>query len=237
MDTQTLTADKPTVYVAMPCFDVVQRDTCVSLIKLFGEFRNVGISSQFNVVKSSLINYARNLATCGFLASECDHMLFVDSDVEFEPEAVLRMLIVQKDIVCTPYRIKLQDTLKVRYAVDYPDRAKIEMLPGEIIEVEQGPAGLMVIHRRVFDKLMKVHPEMHIKHTGALTKEMNSKYLYNFWDTTFNSKTGLWKGEDLAFCDLARSVGFKIYANTGSTLIHHGTFGWEGKFGDTIKKK
>ena len=163
-------------------------------------------------------------------------MLFIDSDVEFEPEAVLRMLVVQKDIVCTPYRIKLQD-MKVRYAVDFEDEKKIKMLPGEIVEVEQGPAGLMVIHRRVFDKLMKVHPEMHIKHTGALTKDMNSKYLYNFWDTTFNPKIGLWKGEDLSFCDLARSVGFKIYANTESTMIHHGTFGWEGKFGDTIKKK
>ena len=94
----------------MPCFDVVQRDTCVSLMKLFSEFRKVGINSQFNVIKSSLVNYARNLATCGFLASKCDHMLFIDSDVEFEPEAVLRMLVVQKDIVCTPYRIKLQDT-------------------------------------------------------------------------------------------------------------------------------
>ena len=235
MDKQTLIADKPIVYVAMPCFDVVQRDTCVSLMKLFSEFRKVGISCQFNVVKSSLVNYARNLATCGFLASTCDHMLFIDSDVEFEPEAVLRMLVVQKDIICTPYRIKLPD-MRVKYAVDFEDEKKIELLPGGIVEVEQGPAGLMVIHRRVFDKLMKVHPEMHIKHTGALTKEMNSKYLYNFWDTTFNSKTGLWKGEDLAFCDLARSVGFKIYANTGSTMIHHGTYGWEGKFGDTIKK-
>ena len=236
MDKQTLIADKPTVYVAMPCYDVVQRDTCVSLMKLFSEFRKVGISSQFNIVKSSLVNYARNLATCGFLASKCNHMLFIDSDVEFEPEAVLRMLVVQKDIVCTPYRIKLQD-MRVKYAVDFEDEKKIELLPGGMVEVEQGPAGLMVIHRRVFDKLMKIHPEMHIKHTGALTKEMNSKYLYNFWDTTFNSKTGLWKGEDLSFCDLARSVGFKIYANTGSTMIHHGTYGWEGKFGDTIKKK
>ena len=236
MDKQTLTAAKPTVYVAMPCFDMVQRDTCVSLMKLFGKFRDVGISSQFNIVKSSLVNYARNLSTCGFLASKCDHMLFIDSDVEFEPEAVLRMLVVQKDIVCTPYRIKLDD-MKVRYAVDYPDKENIEMLPGEIVEVEQGPAGLMVIHRRVFDKLMEVHPEMQIKFHLMGTGKLDEKYMYNFWDTTFDSKTGLWKGEDLAFCDLARSVGFKIYANTGSTIIHHGTYGWEGKFGDTITKK
>jgi hypothetical protein len=233
---QTSTAPKPIIYVAMPCYDSVHRDTVVSLMKLFGKFRDVGISSQFNIVRSSLVNHARNLATCGFLASRCTHMLFIDADVEFEPEAVLRMLVVKKDIVCTPYRVKLMDAGKIRYAVDFEDEKKIEMLPGEIIEVEQGPAGLMVIHRPVFDKLMEVHPEMHITYMGSLTKDLNSKYLYNFWDTTFDPKKGLWKGEDLSFCDLARSVGFKIYANTESSTIHHGDWGWEGKFGDTIKK-
>ena len=236
MNKQTPTLPKPIIYVAMPCYDSVHRDTVVSLMKLFGKFRDVGISSQFNIVRSSLVNHARNLATCGFLASKCTHMLFIDADVEFEPEAVLRMLVVQKDIICTPYRVKLIDARKIKYAVDFKDEKKIEMLPGEIIEVEQGPAGLMVIHRRVFDTLMKVHPEMHIKHMGSLTKDLNSKYLFNFWDTTFNPKTSLWKGEDLSFCDLARSVGFKIYANTESSTIHHGDWGWEGKFGDSIKK-
>jgi len=236
LNKQTPTLSKPIIYVAMPCYDSVHRDTVVSLMKLFGKFRDVGISSQFNIVRSSLVNHARNLATCGFLASKCTHMLFIDADVEFEPEAVLRMLVVQKDIICTPYRVKLIDARKIKYAVDFKDEKKIEMLPGEIIEVEQGPAGLMVIHRRVFDTLMKVHPEMHIKHMGSLTKDLNSKYLFNFWDTTFNPKTSLWKGEDLSFCDLARSVGFKIYANTESSTIHHGDWGWEGKFGDSIKK-
>ena len=236
MDKQTLTAPKPLVYVAMPCYDSVHRDTVVSLMKLFSKFREVGISSQFNIVKSSLVHHCRNLLTCAFLQSECTHMLFIDADVEFEPEAILRMLVVQKDIVCTPYRIKMADPRKIKYAVDFEDEKKISLLPGEIVEVEQGPAGLMVIHRKVFDKLMKVHPEMSIKFHGDITKDLNSKYMYNFWDTTFNSKTGLWKGEDLSFCDLARSVGFKIYANVGSNTIHHGDWGWEGKFGDTIKK-
>jgi len=219
----------------MPCYSSVHRDTVVSLMKLFAKFRDASISSQFNIIKSSLVNYARNLATSGFLTSTCDHMLFIDADVEFEPEAILRMLVVQKDIVCTPYRIKLDD-MEVKYAVDFEDKKKIEMLPGEIIEVEQGPAGLMVIHRRVFDKLRKVHPEMHIKFHGGDVGQLDSKNMYNFWDTTFDSKKGLWKGEDLSFCDLARSVGFKIYANVGSNTIHHGDYGWEGKFGDTIKK-
>ena len=236
MPEQTPIPPKPSVYVAMPCYDMVQRDCVVSLVKMFSEFKNAQIYTKFNIVKSSLVNHARNLATCGFLNSDCSHMLFIDADVEFEPTAIFRMLVAQKDIICTPYRIKLEDPENIRYAVDFEDKKKVPILPGEIVEVEQAPAGLMIIHRKVFDKLIKDYPEMHIKYHGTEIKEIHSKYMYNFWDTTFDSKKGLWKGEDLSFCDLARKAGFKLYANLASETIHHGTWGWKGKFGDTIKK-
>lgn len=236
MTEQTPIPPKPSIYVTMPCYDVVQRDCVVSLVKMFNEFKNSRVRTKFNIVKSSLVNHARNLATCGFLQSDCSHMLFIDADVEFEPEAIFRMLVAQKDIICTPYRVKLEDPELIRYAVDFENAQQIPILPGDIVEVDQGPAGLMLISRKVFDKLMKDYPEMKIKFHGAQTKELNNKYMYNFWDTTFNSSTGLWKGEDLSFCDLAKKAGFKLYANLASETIHHGTWGWKGKFGDTVKK-
>ena len=45
-----------------------------------------------------------------------DYMLFVDADVEFEPEAALRMLVPEEFMVCTPYRVK-ED--KMKYAVKF----------------------------------------------------------------------------------------------------------------------
>ena len=46
-----------------------------------------------------------------------------------------------------------------------------------------------------------------------------------------------WTGEDMSFCDLARATGFKVHANVDSTLIHHGSFGYKGKYGDGFKIK
>jgi len=41
-------------------------------------------------------------------------------------------------------------------------------------------------------------------------------------------------GEDISFCRLARRNDFKIYANTESLTKHHGSWAWEGKFGESL---
>ena len=44
------------------------------------------------------------------LNSDYDYQLFVDADVEFEPDVIGRM-ILSKKIYCCPYRKKLKTTL------------------------------------------------------------------------------------------------------------------------------
>ena len=83
------------------------------------------------------------------MASDKDYLLFVDADVEFEPDCPLRMLVAQKDIVCTPYRIKTNDPAVVRYTTTVRDNKHVPILPGGLIEIDQGPAGMMLIHRKV----------------------------------------------------------------------------------------
>ncbi len=235
---------KPKVYVAMPCYDSVKVETCVSILDTFSTLGRSGIEAKFKSVKSSLVTHARNLLTCGFMNSGFDYMLCVDADVEFEPEAALRMLVPKEFMVCTPYRVK-EDQMK--YAVKFKDPDKIKILPWDMVEIEEGPAGLMLIHRTVFERMMNKYPELKINFDEPTRKKMNleigakedaiDKYMYNFWDTSFSLETGEWKGEDLSFCKLARDAGFKIYANLDSWTTHHGSYGWKGRFGDSLAKK
>ena len=235
---------KPKIYVATPCYDMMRIETCVSLMDMFSTLGRSGIECKFKSVKTSLVTHGRNLLTCGFLDSGFDYMLFVDADVEFQPEAVARMLVPKKDIICTPYRVKEEN---IKYAVKFKDPDFIKIEPFDLVEIEEGPAGLMLIKRVVFERLMDKRPDLKINFDEPTRKKMNEeigavedaidKYMYNFWDTTFRLDTGEWKGEDLSFCALARGAGFKLYANLDSETTHHGSWGFKGKFGDSLKKK
>ena len=234
---------KPKVFIAMPCYDTMKVETCVSILNTYAILPKAGIECRFKSVKSSLVTHARNLLTAGFMASEYDYMLCVDADIEFSPEAPLRMLVPQKDIVVTPYRLK-ENPLKTKYPVEFPDPHNIKILPFDLVELKSAPAGLMLINRVVFKTLMAKYPNKKIKfdkeHQDKMDIEIGSKgatekYMYNFWDTSF--KDHEWKGEDLAFCELVRRASIKIYANLDSWTTHHGSWGFRGTFGESLKKK
>ena len=225
----------PKIYIAMACYDSVMIKTMISMTKLVKELTKAGLEWQIETVKSPYVSNARNALTALFLRSKYDYLLFIDADVEFQPEAVIRMLVTKKDIICTPYRVKFpHDPSLVKYTVSFEDDKKVGILSDYLVEINEGPAGLMLTHRKVFEFLMDSCPSLKIKHPH---KKESDPYLYNFWDTTFDLDRGLWRGEDISFCRLARDYGFKIYANIKSRTTHHGTYGWTGKFEDALTQE
>ena len=97
---------KPSLFIAMPCYDSVKINTMLSIFQLIQQLGKSGVEVGINTMKSPLIHQARNYLTSVFLTTDYTHLLFIDSDIEFQPEAVLHMLVAKKDIVCTPYRAK-----------------------------------------------------------------------------------------------------------------------------------
>jgi len=227
---------KPSVFIAMPCYDSVTINTMLSIFKLVQKLGQSKVEVGINTMKSPLIHQARNYLTSVFLTTEYTHLLFIDADVQFEPEAVLRMLVADKDVVCTPYRVKNPDINKPAYTVKFPDPKVVPILPGGLVEIEAGPTGLMLIHRRVFEKIIKNSPHLKIKNEvnqGLVSTEASHKFYYNFFDFAFED--GYTYGEDVSFCNLARKQGLKLYANIESPTAHHGSFAWKGTFGESMK--
>ena len=236
METQKQKEIKPSVFIAMPCYDSVKINTMLSIFQLIQHMGTSKVEVGINTMKSPLIHQARNYLTSVFLTTPYTHLLFIDSDVEFQPEAGLRMLVADKDIITTPYRAKNPNLNTHTYTVKFPDPKVVPILPGGLVEIEAGPTGLMLIHRRVFEKIIKNRPDLKIKNRAneALVQtEKSHSFYYNFFDFAFED--GYTWGEDVSFCKLARKEGIKLYANTESMTAHHGEFAWMGKFGERLK--
>jgi hypothetical protein len=228
-----MTIPVPSVNVCIPAYDTMQVATCLSLIKLMDKFTAAKIKSTVSTFKCPYVAYGRNVLTAMFLESGMDYQLFIDADMEFQPGVVGRMIVAQKDAICVPYRKKTQNqTLK--FSVDFKDHQNINIDTKGLVELTKGPAGLTLIHRRVYEKLMKNNPKLKIKQKEIISEEANN-YFYNFWDTTFDSK-GNWYGEDVSFCNLIKDSGFQLYGVADGETTHHGYFGWTGKLVDTFKK-
>jgi len=223
---------KPSLYIAMPCYDSVKIQTMVSMCKLVADLTRAGLKVDINTLKSPYISYARNILTAQFMKSDKDYLLFIDADVEFEPECALRMVVANKDIVCTPYRVK---TEKVKYTTTVPDNDNVKVLPGGLVEITRGPSGMMLIHRRVFETLQSSRPDLEIQAHQHVDLFPEGFKIFSFWDCVF--KDGKWTGDDIAFCNLATENGFKLYANIESTMVHHGSIGYKGRYGDGLRSK
>ena len=224
---------KPSVFIAMPCYDSVKINTMLSVIKLIQQLGKSGIEVGIHTMKSPLIHQARNYLTSVFLTTEYQYLLFIDSDVEFEPEAVVRMMVAKKNIVCTPYRVKSPDITKHVYTVEFKDPKNILVLAEGLVEIEAGPTGLMLIDRKVFEKIIENRTDLKIINKATPNAGKSHEFYYNFFD--FGFKKGYAMGEDVSFCKLARDNDFKIYANIESSTTHHGGYGWKGTFGESLK--
>ena len=233
--TEKIEVKKPSLYIAMPCYDSVKIQTMVSMCKLVADLTRADIKVDINTLKSPYVSYARNILTAQFMKSNKDYLLFIDADVEFEPECPLRMVVAQKDIVCTPYRVKTNDPKVVRYTTTVPDNDNVQVLPGGLVELTRGPSGMMLIHRRVFETLMKNRPDLEIQAHQHVDLFPEGFKIFSFWDCVF--KDGKWTGDDIAFCNLATENGFKLYANIESEMVHHGGYGYRGRFGDGLISK
>lgn len=173
---------------------------------------------------------ARNQLVDGFAATDDDWLLMYDSDMVFPPDAMYRLLDDAYDggnvpkrlivgglcfagslrpdgrITPTIYAPRQQDDGRVLTEVvwDYPR--------GEIVKVGATGAAFLLVHRSVFAKMRRPHPE------GFGTMPNGAENSYPWFIEGVNG--GLQFGEDVAFCMRARALGFDVWVDTGLRIGH-----------------
>lgn len=187
--------------------------------------RNIEVVVIFTA-KDSMITRARNFLCKSFLdIDNATHLLFVDADIQYEPEDVLRMLDADVPLIGGVYAKKTmeRDHITGKQIVNYC------VVPAEgttIVNDLTKPhpvlfvgTGLMLLKREVLETMIRAFPD------DFYFAEPNEKF-YRFFDTERVGSAYL--SEDYFFCHKWRSLGHTVYAAYWTRTVHWGMHGYEG---------
>jgi hypothetical protein len=189
--------------------------------------------------RSIELSHARNTIAAAYMASNADWLLFIDTDIGFEQDA-LEKLLAAADPEAAPivgglcfieqdYSHDFMGGLKSRLAPTLYDWAWMEpdngmpgayklatradWVPGEVIRVAATGTGFLLIHRSAFEKI------------SAWLMDQGAPG--HIWFERIPGPDGELCGEDISFCMRAHQVGLPVYVHTGVGTTHQKTV-WYG---------
>ncbi len=244
------------IFVATPVHSDVSIHYTQSLLEFQRYCYEKRIGVTFQLFKSSLVTQGRNLSVGGFMESKHTHLLFIDSDIDFEAKSIQAMIDKDKDVISVPYPMKTfnWDKMfanfkdgKIKNPIElamngntYPMRLPNEdnfNIENGCIEVSHSPTGCMLIKRSVIEKMIEKYPEMRISQPTIINgKPVEKPFLYNFFDTMFNPVDHTYMGEDFAFCKRWKDIGGKCHAIIDQLITHVGEHQYSGRFADELIK-
>ncbi len=137
----------------------------------------------YYLFNESLITRARNYCVDEFMRSDATHLMFIDSDIGFNPQDVIAMLALMDDdtpydVMGGPYPKKCISWEKIKVAVDKgfadenpndlekyvgdyvfnPKHSQREIPLGEPVEVLEIGTGFFMARRKTFEQYAKAYP-------------------------------------------------------------------------------
>ena len=248
------------ILLATPCYgNMMTRNYFHSVLKLKDTCKNVGIDIDISTIgNESLITRARNYFVSLILANKSyTHLLFVDSDITFDPLSVIRMVQSEKMIVGGAYPKKHIDWGRVKdlvntesnmdnvepqlydYAINIVTDTSTQTIPivDGFLKVSYAATGFMLIRREVLEKMVETFPELKYNNdvTGYFNGSNNEQF-YAFFDCIIDDKSKRYLSEDYAFCQRWLQLGGEIWVDLLCDLSHLGSYNFRGSYLKTIEK-
>ena len=209
------------VFIGTPAFDgKVFVPYAVALAETCRLLAENGVSYVLNINASgSLLCAERNRLNKAFLASDCTHMLCIDSDLGWPAMCVPALIKHDVDFVggCYPARGDNSFLFRPEYN---PDKSLVKHEFKNLLKMKHIPAGFMLIKRCVIEKMTEYFAHLYFEPKAEELKSENGYCLYStevidgeFW------------GEDYMFCTRARAAGFDIWVDPLIEFDHAGRRG------------
>lgn len=185
------------ILVGCPCANTINVTTASCI-------QNLWLPTMY--IQGSLVYDARNDLVKEAIERKAKYLLFIDSDMSFEAEALQKLLDLNADIATGLYversgnhhRPTVYKHIDIRTKEHEALKENFDLIDRDIFEVEGCGMGFCLIKTDVFKTIIATYGDC------------------------FQPICGL--GEDLSFCWKAKQCGFKIMCDSTFTLGHIGEY-------------
>jgi hypothetical protein len=206
----------------------------------------------------SLITRARNYCVDEFMRSDATHLMFIDSDIGFNPQDVLALMALSSDdspydIIAGPYPKKCISWEKVKMAVDkgfadkdanelekfvgdyvFNPKSGAQSIPiGEPVEVLEAGTGFMMIRKETFKKFNEKFPQYSYRPDHIRTEHFDgTREIMQYFQAEIDPVSKRYLSEDYWFCQKIQEAGLRTWFCPWMKLQHVGTYIFGGSLAD-----
>ncbi len=171
----------------------------------------------------SLLQRSRNSLLRLALQQEFDDLIFIDSDVEWEPEWLFNLLDKTEPVVGIAL-VKKSDKNE-GYTVKITDKELKYNSDQTLVQVDGVGTGFMKVSRFALEKLWEASTPY--KDEGGEQRMV--------FDITID-QNGELVSEDYTMCNKWKELGYKVWLDPSATCNHIGIKKWEGNFNNFLEK-
>jgi len=221
------------------------------VVKLVGLCYQLGLKFSIKTLNNeSLVSKARNELAHTFMESDCTHLMWVDADTDFQPESILELLFLDKDVSTGLVPHKKIHWERIRAALEQEDPAnklssydlKImgnqyafvgkegKINTTDIFEIKHAGNAFLMTKRKIYEDYMKTFPELWYEDYKKNSEDPNEipTRKFAFFDTAICKETKHYLSEDYFFSQNVRKMGYKVWACPWIKLGHVGSNVYEG---------
>ena len=232
--------------VATPCFGgQISALYAVSLFKLqkrLAAYHGINLKVLFKD-GDALITRARSSLISQFLDDPAaTHLLFIDADIGFEAEQVVRLLECGADMCAAVYPIKRIDWDRVKSTIaaarPNPAAAALNYVfevenpnavteSGGFVRVRYAGTGFLMIRRAALERMCGRYPQLQYRRDHSIDAAVASDNRFALFECMV-AEDGTYLSEDFAFCKRWTDMGGEIWADLDSRLSHVGPTTYHG---------
>jgi hypothetical protein len=238
------------LFLSTPCYGGLCLEKYMkSIVNLQMLLMREGVQLMLDTTENeSLVHRARNVSIGRFMQkTDADFFMFIDADVEFDAQSVLRLLNSGHEVSVAVYPKKVVMWDQAREAAENGDERNMALISSSLVanigatkrsvvngfvEVLDGPTGFMMISREALTKMHEHYPELNCKNDH---QNRDFDEYCAIFDCMIDPDSKRYLSEDYAFCRRWQQMGGKIYADCNTTLGHVGNLPFSGCLNDRLK--